>query len=490
MDAQQRRLYTDWCQSDRISLSASDLNGANEIFLVPGDLLRRRSRKFRETLTQFVSGMPVNVTSIETMRDFFIWTHSSQPHVEEQASLDDVVKLGIFAAEYEIPALSNQVTDVIRSNLASGEWKLQASIADSIYDVVPAGGTLREVIRGALGLLPRSIADLEEDSREEWKTTILKHSQLGWDYIEASGSEWTRQGYLAGVCRFHDHEGMAYQNGFAASCDGCPYAQDECYPEWKQEKSMSGENHTDETPAAEIGEPAASSDDTFHTAPSEPALAPIEEEPVSDAESVVAAIAGREEVSAEAPVKDSTTELEEAPEVPPVEAPLAEEPVETLPERVERAKEHPAVEEMLWTLRQRTRGPTAPSNEERPLPTDSATRDAPEIDDERPRADSLDRPDDEDPAASEMNDVAPSEVSHSGSGSTEVNGVKSTQIDVTTVPESVIEEVDGPVETNGHATDEKDIQESITSVPAESETPKSAKKKSKKKRNSVSHAKH
>ncbi|KAK4945629.1 hypothetical protein LTR10_015248 [Elasticomyces elasticus] len=490
MDARQRRLYTDWSQSDRISLSASDPNGASEIFLVSGDLLRRRSRKFREALTQFVSGMPIKVASIETMRDFFIWTHSPQPHIEEQASLEDVVKLGIFAAEYEIPALSNQITDVIRSNLASGEWKLQASIADNIYDVVPAGEPLREVIRGTLGRLPRSIADLEEDSREEWKATILKHSQLGWDYIEASGSDWTRQSYLAGVCQYHDHKGMAYQNGFSASCDGCPYAQDECYPEWKQEESIHADSLTDEAAAAEFTEPAASSGDTFRTAPVEPALAPIEEEPASEAEPAVVEVAVDEE-PAEAPVEDSAVEPPEAaPEVMPANESPAEEAAQRLPEPEEPAQKRPAVEDTLWTLRQRFRDPIAPADKERPLSTDSLPRDAPETEDERPREDSLDRPDDEDPAASEVNDVAPSEISHSGSGSTEVNGVKSTQINGTTVPEAVIEEVDGPIERNGHLADEKDVQESITSVAADTETTKSAKKKNKKKRNSVSHAKH
>jgi len=63
----------------------------------------------------------------------------------------------------------------------------------------------------------------------------LKHADLGWDYIEASRSERTRQAYLSGVCRFHDHKGVAYQNGSLAPCDGCPYAQDECYPRGEEE---------------------------------------------------------------------------------------------------------------------------------------------------------------------------------------------------------------------------------------------------------------
>lgn len=436
--------------------------------------------------------MPIKVTSIETMRDFFIWTHSPQPHIEERASLDEVVKLGIFAAEYGIPALSNQVTDMIRSNLASGDWKLHASVADDIYEAVEAGGPLREVIRAALGQLPRAITDLEEQSREEWRATILKHAQLGWDYIEASGSEWTRHGYLAGVCRFHDHEGMAYQNGFSASCDGCPYAQDECYPEWKEEETTNGASQSKEIPAAELVEPAASSDDTFHTATAEPALAPIEEEPAPELELAHANLAVAEEPQAQNLVESRSIDPEEPIAAEPsAEEPCAEEPAEELSTEKEPTHEQPILDETVWAFR----GSVAAPKQERPQPRESGRRVSPEAEDEphhAQRAYSLDTQEDEDPAQSEVNDVAPSEVSHSGSGSTEVNGIKSTQINGTIVPEAVIEEVDGPVETNGHVTiDDKDVQTSTLPVAAEGETPKSGKKSKKKKRGaSVSQAKH
>lgn len=406
--------------------------------------------------------------------------------------MDDVVKLGIFAAEYGIPALSNQVTDMIRSNLASGDWKLQASVADDIYEAVEAGGPLREVIRAALGQLPRAITDLEEQSREEWRATILKHAQLGWDYIEASGSEWTRHGYLAGVCRFHDHEGMAYQNGFSTSCDGCPYAQDECYPEWKEEEATNGASESEEIPAAELAEPAASSDDTFHTASAEPALAPIQEEPVPEPEPANAEVVTPQESWEEALAENHTIEAEQpAPEEPPAEQPRAEEPREELSTQREPAHQRSPLEETVWALR----GNVAAPKEERPQSTESGPQVNPEAENEPQRvqrAHSLDTQEDEDPAQSEVNDVAPSEISHSGSGSTEVNGIKSTQINGTIVPESVIEEVDGPVEPNGHVTiDDKDVQTSTLPVAAEGESPKSGKKSKKKKRGaSVSQAKH
>ena len=178
-------------------------------------------------------------TPVQTMEDFFMWTFSPQPQIDERATFSEVVRLGIFAWRYQISALSNQVTDMIRSNLANGDWQLQASMVHDIYEATPTGSSLREVIRAALGQLPRSNVEGEGQSREQWKATFLKHAQLGWDYIEAGGSEWTPQDYLSGVCRFHDHQEVSLQEESLALCDGCVYAREDCYPRWEQQ-SMKG----------------------------------------------------------------------------------------------------------------------------------------------------------------------------------------------------------------------------------------------------------
>lgn len=169
-------------------------------------------------------------TAVQTMQDFFIWTMSPQPQLDKRISFDAALQLGIFSWLYQIPSLSNQVTDVISRNLASGKWKLQATIVDDVYGATPEDSPLREVVRAALGQLPQVSGDEEGITRAEWKATFRKHADLGWDYIEASRSEWSRQEYLSDVCRFHDHKGVAFQNGSLAPRDGCPYAQDECYP--------------------------------------------------------------------------------------------------------------------------------------------------------------------------------------------------------------------------------------------------------------------
>jgi hypothetical protein len=220
------------------------LVGPTERFLVPRELLRRRSRTFRELLERHAgerSSETIQLpdTPVQTMEDFFTWTFSPQPQIDERATFSELVRLGIFAWKYQVSALSNQVTDMIRSNLANRDWQLQASMVDDIYEATPSGSPLREVIRAALGQLPRSIIEGEGQVREEWKATFLKHAQLGWDYIEAGGSEWTPQDYLLGVCHFHDHQGVSHQEELFAFCDGCPYAREDCYPRWEQE-SMNG----------------------------------------------------------------------------------------------------------------------------------------------------------------------------------------------------------------------------------------------------------
>lgn len=166
-------------------------------------------------------------TTVATMEEFFVWTFTPQPKIDESLPFSEVALLGIFAWKYQISALSNQVTDMIRSNLASNEWKLQAAMVDNIYQAAPADSPLREVIKAALGQMPRSIVN-----GEDWEATFKKHADLGWDFFKAGDKEWTSQEYLSGVCRFHNHQGINRHEGL---CDGCPYAQNDCYPRWEDD---------------------------------------------------------------------------------------------------------------------------------------------------------------------------------------------------------------------------------------------------------------
>lgn len=206
-------------------------------YRVPRDFLRRRSPAFRTLLQlhqEYSEPIKISDTRVSTFEDFIIWTFRDQPEIKSGATFDEVVRLGIFAWKYQIASLSNQVTDVIRRNVASCEWPLQASILDNIYDAVPSKCPLREVVRAALGQLPRPNAE-GEVLKDDWKATFLKHAELGWDYIQACATEWAQKDYLTDACRFHDHQDVSHRGPFAY-CDGCPFAYEDCYPDEPQEE--------------------------------------------------------------------------------------------------------------------------------------------------------------------------------------------------------------------------------------------------------------
>jgi hypothetical protein len=181
------------------------------------------------------------------MDEFYIWNHALQPKLPDRLTMDQIVQLGIFAYKYSIPALTNQVTDMLRMNLASGDWQLQAKAVDDIYQAAPDKGLLREVIKAALGQLPRSSID-----GEEWEKTFRNNPDLGWDYHKAGDSKWAKKDYLAGVCRFHSHEGIKRQEGL---CDGCPYSESDCYPVWELDQNAAenqAQAYTEQPNAADI----------------------------------------------------------------------------------------------------------------------------------------------------------------------------------------------------------------------------------------------
>jgi hypothetical protein len=184
------------------------------------------------------------------LTEFFIWSHRPDPHLEDRLSFTEVVDLGIFAWKYQISALSNQVTDKMRANLASGEWQLQATIVDAIYQATETDSPLRGVVRAALGQLSRTVI-----AGQEWEKTFRNNRDLGWDYLRAGDKEWVRQDYLSGVCRFHNHDGIKRQEGL---CDGCPFAEADCYPDWEenteQEQNFDKSDHEKPSPVDDAAE--------------------------------------------------------------------------------------------------------------------------------------------------------------------------------------------------------------------------------------------
>ncbi|KIX09863.1 uncharacterized protein Z518_00944 [Rhinocladiella mackenziei CBS 650.93] len=239
MDQRQKEIYAQLHQSERVDLVVGGRDTPTEAFPFPRDFLSLRSRRFREILKQQEKSVEILDTLPQTMKDFMVWTFSLKPRILEGATFEEVARLGIFACQYQIPALSNQVTDQIRANLASGEWRLQSSIVNDIYKAAASGSPLREVIRAALGQIVRPPGEGEGEGEggvpEDWEETFKNNPDLGYDCFRVSravkDSEWTSD-YLSKVCRFHDHQGVSHQS---AGCDGCPYAEWECYPAGEQD---------------------------------------------------------------------------------------------------------------------------------------------------------------------------------------------------------------------------------------------------------------
>jgi hypothetical protein len=173
---------------------------------------------------------------VETVEDFWVWTMSLKPRIEEQTQLHRVVRLGIFAWRYQIHALSNQVADVIRSSTGRGEWCLDAEIVDNIYATLPEECGLRKVFREQLQKLSPAAIMRDQVTQQQWKTTFLKHSQIGWDYVNRKENERNTFVIRPSSCSFHDHSQHSDNGGLPMiTGSGCPYAEWECFPSGEED---------------------------------------------------------------------------------------------------------------------------------------------------------------------------------------------------------------------------------------------------------------
>ena len=226
------------------------------------------------------------------------------PRIDENASFEDTVNLGIFALKYQIPALSNQVTDQIRQNLAKSQWQLNAAIVDAIYAAASAGTPLREVVRAALGQLPKPLGD-------EWKPTFIKHSHLGWDYPKAVETAWSPEEYLVDICRFHDHEDHVTKVTPGRQGEKCPHAEQECYPIGDEDEDQD----TDAVPGLhETPEPTESGSTVVANGSEAPDESGVPEEYIDEPKDQVEPAAPEEPAAEEVPLTEPehepTTEVE------------------------------------------------------------------------------------------------------------------------------------------------------------------------------------
>ena len=64
-----------------------------------------------------------STTSVVTLNAFIAWIMTARPQLEKQDTLENTVELGVLADQLDVWVLSNQVMDLIESQVKSGAWK-------------------------------------------------------------------------------------------------------------------------------------------------------------------------------------------------------------------------------------------------------------------------------------------------------------------------------------------------------------------------------
>ena len=92
------------------------------------------------------------------------------------------VSLSIFAEEYHIHLLINQISDLIRTAVGEGRWKPSPYAIRTVYDSAPANSNLRRLCSLVFTInfsKPGSYIDINI-----WKTTFEDFSDFGWSYFQ------------------------------------------------------------------------------------------------------------------------------------------------------------------------------------------------------------------------------------------------------------------------------------------------------------------
>ena len=212
-------------------------------FQVPQDLLMQWSPPLGEMCRSGLEEsrtrlIPLPHVKISTFGDFFIWMHAYEPSVNLK-SLTSVLDLAIFADMYIICQLKNQTSDILRAELGSGRWQLTPDDVSMVYDEVPSGSILRQLISVSLTLPVGdppsspgfggfgSLANFPSTHRQlgnylEWESVFEKHSDLGWDYFRQIQTGHAQTAInCGGPCRFHDHRDIPGVG--REDVDKCPY---------------------------------------------------------------------------------------------------------------------------------------------------------------------------------------------------------------------------------------------------------------------------
>lgn len=138
---------------------------------------------------------------------------SSEPRLPSGLDLPLTLELSIFATQYEIPALLNQLLDHLTTLFAAKSPALWTpTLLDRVYTEVPDNCLLREFIPWTLSNLIPTPSLFEarntKTSLDIWRPVFESHPALGYDYFRAKQSDWVlSDGYrtMRHGCRFHRH---------------------------------------------------------------------------------------------------------------------------------------------------------------------------------------------------------------------------------------------------------------------------------------------
>ena len=176
-----------------------------------------------------------------TFAEFSLWAYMGTPEVPKDLDIAEVVELAILAEIYLVEHLCNQTSDILRSKLSNGSWKLTPSTLLRVHEAVPAGCILRRLC--IVGLAKNvengkwgTYCNEREEALGAWKMVFEQHADLGWDFFHHCNGQRVGDIDTGGICRFHIHKEVKLENNPFSS--RCPAAEHGCLEEWVAEEKV------------------------------------------------------------------------------------------------------------------------------------------------------------------------------------------------------------------------------------------------------------
>ena len=174
--------------------------------------------------------------SVHSFRHFFWWCYQETPIIPPDVTALDAIELGKLAITYEVPALLNQLADVLRRKLADRTWKLTPAIAEAGYQATEPSSGLRAVFTMGLCMVERCASKIPVEHRRAW--LAIEHTCPGfcrdWKTVDLS-PDLPGDFIRAHPCRFHDHDDVDGDRQTIkihpkTRSGQCPFAEQELFP--------------------------------------------------------------------------------------------------------------------------------------------------------------------------------------------------------------------------------------------------------------------